>query len=73
MVHLTSSCSAAQWQKCPQTLLDQLKVGGRLVAIVGNEPMMQATVMTRASQTELQHRQPWDTTAPRLLNFPGPA
>ncbi len=56
----------------PKTLLDQLKVGGRLVAIVGNEPIMQATVITRAGQTEFSTRQPWDTTAPRLLNFPAP-
>lgn len=54
----------------PQALLAQLKVGGRLVAIVGDEPVMRATVVTRASETEFKTTQPWDTVAPRLLNFP---
>ena len=57
----------------PHALLEQLKVGGRLVAIVGDEPVMQATVVTRASQTDYRTTTPWDTLAPRLLNFPHPA
>ena len=36
----------------PQSLLAQLKVGGRLMAIVGEEPVMQATIVTRTSQTD---------------------
>ena len=35
----------------PHALLSLLKVGGRLGAIVGDEPMMQATVVTRTSDT----------------------
>ena len=31
----------------PQTLLEQLKIGGRLVAIVGDEPVMRARLYTR--------------------------
>ena len=31
----------------PQALLEQLKVGGRLVAIVGDEPVMRAALFTR--------------------------
>lgn len=54
----------------PQELLSQLKVGGRLIAIVGNEPIMRATVVTRDSEAGFSTRQPWDTLAPRLLNFP---
>ncbi len=54
----------------PHALLAQLKVGGRLVAIVGEEPMMQATIVTRTSQTDYRTTTPWDTVAPRLLNFP---
>jgi protein-L-isoaspartate(D-aspartate) O-methyltransferase len=53
----------------PQTLLAQLKVGGRLAAIVGEEPMMRATLMTRNSDTSWTTVEPWDTTAPRLLHF----
>ncbi len=57
----------------PQTLLASLKVGGRLSAIVGDEPMMRATFVTRLSETQYQTTQPWDTVAPRLLNFPEPS
>jgi protein-L-isoaspartate(D-aspartate) O-methyltransferase len=56
----------------PSALLAQLKVGGRLVAIVGDEPVMRATVVTRTSKTDYKTTQPWDTMAPRLLNFPEP-
>ena len=51
-------------------LLQQLSVGGRLVAIVGDEPMMRATLITRAGEAAFHTTQPWDTVAPRLLNFP---
>lgn len=57
----------------PPALLAQLKVGGRLVAIVGEEPVMRATVVTRTGETEFMTTQPWDTVAPRLLNFPEPS
>ncbi|WP_210545124.1 protein-L-isoaspartate O-methyltransferase [Rhodoferax sp. PAMC 29310] len=56
----------------PQALLAQLKVGGRLVAIVGDEPVMRATVVTRTSDTDFTTTQPWDTVAQRLQNFPEP-
>ena len=56
----------------PSALLAQLKVGGRLVAIVGDEPVMRATVVTRSSDTAYTTTQPWDTVAPRLQNFPEP-
>jgi protein-L-isoaspartate(D-aspartate) O-methyltransferase len=56
----------------PDVLLAQLKVGGRLVAIVGDEPVMRATVVTRTSRTDYKTTQPWDTVAPRLQNFPEP-
>ena len=57
----------------PQTLLDQLKVGGRLIAIVGDEPVMQATLYTRTSASVWDHRVLWDTAAPRLLGFTQPS
>ncbi len=53
----------------PQALLAALKVGGRLGAVVGDEPMMRATFVTRVSDTECRTVQPWDTVAPRLVNF----
>jgi len=57
----------------PQSLLAQLKVGGRLLGIVGQEPVMRATLITRSSEAEFQTRQPWDGSAPNLLNFPAPS
>ena len=57
----------------PAALLDQLKVGGRLSAIVGDEPMMRATLITRVGKDTFRTTQAWDTVAPRLLNFPEPS
>jgi len=56
----------------PQTLLDQLKPGGRLLAIVGQEPVMRAVRITRLSATALQAQDLFDTVAPRLLGFDEP-
>jgi len=53
----------------PQALLQQLKVGGRLAAIVGEEPVMCATFITRTSETNFRTTKPWDTIAPRLQSF----
>ena len=56
----------------PEALLALLKPGGRLMAIVGDEPMMRATLVHHAGNG-LVSTQPWDVVAPRLLNFPEPA
>ena len=57
----------------PAVLLQQLKVGGRLVAIVGDEPMMRATVVTRSSDSSFTTAEPWDVNAPRLSGFTEPS
>jgi protein-L-isoaspartate(D-aspartate) O-methyltransferase len=57
----------------PTALLKLLKIGGRLGAIVGDEPMMRATVVTKNSETDFRTVQDWDTVAPRLRNFPQPS
>jgi len=54
----------------PAALLQQLAVGGRLVAIVGDEPMMRATLITRTSESSWTTTEPWDSNAPRLSGFP---
>ena len=59
--------------KIPQNLLGSLKVGGRLAAIVGDEPMMRMHFVTRVSEGKWETTQPWDTVAPRLLSFPEPS
>jgi protein-L-isoaspartate(D-aspartate) O-methyltransferase len=57
----------------PASLLSQLKVGGRLGAITGNDPIMRATFITRTSDRNYTTAQPWDINAPRLANFPEPS
>ena len=59
--------------RIPQGLLSSLNVGGRLAAIVGDEPMMRTHFVTRVSEGKWDVSQPWDTVAPRLLNFPEPS
>ncbi|MDM0120060.1 protein-L-isoaspartate O-methyltransferase family protein [Variovorax arabinosiphilus] len=59
--------------RVPQNLMGSLNIGGRLVAIVGGEPMMRAHFVTRVSEGKWETTQPWDTIAPRLLNFPEPS
>ncbi len=56
----------------PTALLQQLKDGGRLVAIVGEEPMMRATVVTRTNDS-FTTTEPWDCNAPRLAGFAEPS
>ena len=60
----------------PAALLGQLKPGGRLAAIVGDEPIMTATLITRTGtgtgKGDFHTSRPWDTVAPRLLHFPEP-
>ena len=57
----------------PQTLLAELKVGGRLAAIVGHAPVMRATLVTRSSANGYASVELFDTLAPRLRGFPEPA
>lgn len=57
----------------PKNLLDLLKVGGRLVGIVGEEPIMHAQLITRTSETNFTVTQKWDDNAPRLAHFPQPS
>jgi protein-L-isoaspartate(D-aspartate) O-methyltransferase len=54
----------------PRTLLEQLKIGGRLIAIVGDEPVMRARLSTRADSASWSHTDLFDTVAPRLRGFP---
>ena len=57
----------------PAQLLALLKVGGRLSAITGEEPVMRATLITRVAEAAWRTTQAWDTLAPRLLHFPEPS
>ncbi len=57
----------------PAALLQQLAVGGRLAAIVGDEPMMRATLITRTSDSSWTTTEPWDCNAARLSGFTEPS
>jgi protein-L-isoaspartate(D-aspartate) O-methyltransferase len=57
----------------PASVLAQLKIGGRLSAMVGAEPVMRATFIARTGETSYTTAQPWDTVAPRLAHFPEPS
>ncbi len=57
----------------PRALLEQLKVGGRLVAIVGELPIMRARLFTRAGPQAWSDVDLFDTVAPRLQGFGEPS
>jgi protein-L-isoaspartate(D-aspartate) O-methyltransferase len=54
----------------PRVLLEQLAVGGRLAAIVGELPIMRARLYTRVGEATWSERDLFDTVAPRLEGFP---
>ena len=57
----------------PEVLLSQLKVGGRLAAIVGVEPVMRAMLITRTGDRGVERRVLFDTVAQRLTGFAEPS
>jgi len=57
----------------PQALLDQLAPDGRLLAIVGDEPMMRAVRVQRLAPSSFESRELFDTVAPRLRGFDEPS
>jgi protein-L-isoaspartate(D-aspartate) O-methyltransferase len=55
--------------EAPAHLLNLLPVGGRMAAIVGEEPMMRAQIITRVGEAQFTTFTAFDTVAPRLRNF----
>ncbi|MFI0546831.1 MAG: protein-L-isoaspartate O-methyltransferase [Brachymonas sp.] len=53
----------------PSNWSSRLNEGGRLLALVGQDPMMRATLLTRHSETHNSQSQPWDSLAPYLRGF----
>jgi protein-L-isoaspartate(D-aspartate) O-methyltransferase len=53
----------------PRALLERLNPKGRLAAIVGDEPTMQAHFVTHTGNKQFTTQKPWDMCAPRLVNF----
>ncbi|MDH5538591.1 MAG: protein-L-isoaspartate O-methyltransferase [Rhizobacter sp.] len=56
----------------PAALLPQLKIGGRLAAIVGQQPIMRATLVTRNGEQAFASVDLFDTVAKRLKGFDEP-
>lgn len=54
----------------PDALLQQLKVGGRLLAVVGEAPLMQARLVTCVGEGRFQSVNLFETSIPRLRNVP---
>jgi protein-L-isoaspartate(D-aspartate) O-methyltransferase len=57
----------------PQNLLAQLKVGGRLIGVVGEQPVMRAVRVTRTGESSFSTVELFDTVAPRLERFDEPS
>lgn len=57
----------------PQDLLQHLTIGGRLGVIVGDDPVMQCTIVTRTSETDFRSVATWETVVQRLQGFAEPA
>lgn len=56
----------------PASLLQHLSEGGRLGAIVGQQPVMRATFVRRTGN-DFASSSPWDTVAARLAGFAEPS
>ena len=57
----------------PDEFRKQLKVGGRLAAIVGQSPVMEAQLVTRITEASYDSRGLFETELPPLRNAPAPS
>ncbi len=57
----------------PADVLAQLKPGGRLVAVVGQQPIMRARLFTCSGDHDFRSTDLFDTVAPRLRGFAEPS
>ncbi len=55
----------------PDAFREQLTIGGRLVAIVGEEPVMEAVLIRRLGESEWSEEFLFETVVPPLKNAPG--
>ena len=53
-------------QAIPTGLLDKLNIGGRLFAVVGEQPAMSATLITHQQNGSMTEEQLFETSLPRL-------
>lgn len=57
-------------ESLPRELEEALKVGGRLFAVVGRMPVMQAILLTRVSETQWTSEYLFETDLPALVGMP---
>ena len=57
----------------PEVFLKQLKVGGRIAAIVGTAPVMQCVLITRVAETAYDTVQVFETNIKALVSAPQPS
>ncbi len=65
--------ATASYPTLPQKLLNQLKIGGRLFVVVGNEPVMEALLITRTGEQAWSRESLFETTLPRMHNVQEPS
>jgi protein-L-isoaspartate(D-aspartate) O-methyltransferase len=56
----------------PANFKQALKVGGRLVAVVGDSPVMEVVLITREGESEWAQETLFETDLPALINAPEP-
>ena len=57
----------------PKEFLSRLNVGGRFFAIVGDAPVMKATLITKTAENQLVSAEIFETVVPPLLNAAQPS
>ena len=55
-------------QKLPDAFVQALKPGGRLFAVVGEEPIMKALLLSRSAQNGIERHELFETCIPALKN-----
>ncbi len=55
-------------QKLPDAFVQALKPGGRLFAVVGEEPIMKALLVSRSAQNAIERHELFETCIPPLKN-----
>ncbi len=61
-------CVSGGLKEVPTSLKEQLTIGGRLLAFVGEAPLMSAVLITRLSHDYFQSQSVFETLVPRLVS-----
>ena len=54
----------------PDAFRNQLNIGGRVLAVIGEEPVMTATLISRVTASDYTRQSLFETNIPPLRNFP---